>query len=86
MKRTVEFRPVALTILFALTVTYVLCVAAGALFGWTMYQSWLPLMPGVTWPLSGGSFVLGLLWTIFYTLYGAAIIVFPYNYLVRAQQ
>ena len=40
MKRSLEFRPVALTILVALTVTYVLCVAAGALFGWATVLLW----------------------------------------------
>ena len=85
MKRTVEFRPIVLTLLFALTITYILCAAAGALFGWTMYQAWLPLMPGVTWPVTGGGFGLGFLWTVFYALYSAALIVFPYNYFVQGR-
>jgi len=83
MKGTLDFRPITLTILVGLIVSYVLCIAAGLLFDWTMYLSWIPLLPGFTWPLTVGGFLIGLLWIVIYALYGAALIVFPYNYFAR---
>jgi hypothetical protein len=55
------------------------------LFGWTMYQAWMPLLPGFTWPLTVKGFLVGLLWLVGYSLYGAVLLVLPYNYLVRRQ-
>ncbi len=83
MRTSLRFRPMALTLLAALSVSYVLCIAADLLFGWTMYEAWGPLMPGFTWPLTAVGFLIGLLWLVGYSLYGAALIVFPYNYLTR---
>jgi hypothetical protein len=45
--------------LIVLVVNYVLCIAAGLLFGWTMYQVWMPLLPGFTWPLTVKGFLMG---------------------------
>ncbi len=45
----------------------------------------MPLLPGFTWPLTAGGFLLGLLWLVGYSLYGAALLVLPYNYFVRSQ-
>jgi hypothetical protein len=67
----------------ALVFSYVLCIAGDLLFGWTMYETWTPLLPGFTWPLTTSSFAIGLLWLVGYGLYGAALLVLPYNYLYR---
>lgn len=83
MKPSLNFRAVALTLLIALSVSYLLCIAAGLLFGWTMYQAWMPLLPGFTWPLTAVGFLIGLLWVVGYSLYAAVLIVFPYNYLTQ---
>ena len=40
---------------------------------------------GFTAPLTVGGFLLGLLWLVGYSLYGAILLVLPYNYLVRRQ-
>lgn len=85
MNATLNFRAVAITLLIALVVSYVLCIAGDLLFGWTMYQAWMPLLPGFTWPLTAGGFLLGLLWLVGYSLYGAVLLVLPYNYLVQRQ-
>lgn len=85
MRPFLQFRPVATTIFIVLVVSYALCIAGDLLFGWTMYQAWAPLLPGFTWPLTAVGFLIGLLWILGYSLYGAALIVFPYNYLARPQ-
>ena len=85
MKGLLSFRVIATTLFIVLAVSYVLCIATGLLFGWTMYQAWTPLLPGFAWPLTVNGFLVGLLWIIGYSLYGAALWVFPYNALVRRQ-
>jgi hypothetical protein len=85
MRPFLQFRPLAITLFVALSVSYVLCIAGDLLFGWTMYVAWAPLLPGFAWPLTAGGFLIGLLWLVGYSLYGAALIVFPYNYLIRGQ-
>ena len=86
MKPTLSFRATAITLLTVLGVSYVLCVAAGLLFAWsTMYQAWQPLLPGFVWPPTVGGVLVGLLWVVGYSLYGAALIVLPYNYIVRRE-
>ncbi|MDP1715695.1 MAG: hypothetical protein Q8L41_13210 [Anaerolineales bacterium] len=83
MKATINFRALTITLLIALVVSYVLCIAGDLLFGWTMYQAWQPLLPGFTWPLTAGGFLIGLLWLVGYSLYAAALIALPYNYFVQ---
>lgn len=85
MKATLSFRAVTITLLLALSASYALCVVGDLLFGWTMYEAWMPLLPGFTWPLTAGGFLIGLLWLIAYSVYGAALLVLPYNYLLRRQ-
>jgi len=82
MKNTINVRALASALLITLVVTYVLCIAGDLLFGWTMYQAWQSFLPGFTWPLTAGGFLIGLLWLIGYSLYVAALIAFPYNYVV----
>lgn len=85
MKASLSFRAVTITLLLALAISYVLCILGDLLFGWTMYETWMPLLPGFTWPLTAGGFLIGLLWLVGYSVYGAVILVLPYNYLVRHQ-
>lgn len=83
MSTPLRFRPLTITLFVALSVSYLLCIAADILFGWTMYTAWAPLLPGFTWPLTATGFLTGLLWLGGYSLYFAALIAFPYNYLTR---
>ncbi|MBU4224255.1 MAG: hypothetical protein KKC71_00335 [Chloroflexi bacterium] len=85
MKATISFRALAVTLLIALVVSYLLCIAGDLLFGWTMYQAWAPLLPGFTWPLTAGGFLIGLLWLVGYSLYAAALIALPYNFLIGSR-
>lgn len=83
MRTSLQFRPLAITLFVLLSVSYVLCIIAGQLFGWKMYEVWTPLLPGFTWPLTAVSFLIGWLWLVGYSLYLTALIVYPYNYLTR---
>jgi hypothetical protein len=85
MSAKLNFRAVVLTLLVAELVSYILCIAGDLLFGWSMYQVWAPLLPGFTWPLSPGGFLLGLAWLVLYSLYGVALIVWPYHLFVRRE-
>jgi len=85
MTALLNFRATAITLLIVLVVSYVLFRGGDLLFGWTMYQAWMPLLPGFTWPLTVPGFLLGLLRLVGYSLYGAVLVVLPYNYLVRRQ-
>jgi len=85
MKATFNFRALALTLFIALAISYPLCIAGDLLFGWTMYQAWAPLLPGFSWPLTAGGFLIGLLWLVGYSLYAAALIVLPYNFLIGSR-
>ncbi|MBJ19016.1 MAG: hypothetical protein GY910_00290 [bacterium] len=78
-----DLRAMTITLLIVLVASYVLCIAGDMLFGWTMYQAWLPLLPGVTWPLTLNGFLLGLVWLVGYSVYLAVLIVLPYNCLVQ---
>jgi hypothetical protein len=83
MNTKLNFRIVLATIWVGLTVSYLLCIAGDLLFTWQMYLVWAPLLPGFTWPLTTGGFLLGLLWLVGYSLYTAALITLPYNFLSR---
>ena len=85
MKATISFRALTIALFIALSISYVLCIVGDLLLGWTMYQAWAPLLPGFTWPLTFGGFLIGLLWLVGYSLYIAALIALPYNYFVRRQ-
>ena len=64
MKANINFRALSISLLIALVVSYLLCIGGDLLFGWTMYQAWQPLLPGFTWPLTVGGFLIGLLWLV----------------------
>ncbi|MEE8389415.1 MAG: hypothetical protein V3S14_01280 [Anaerolineae bacterium] len=85
MTALLNLRATAIALLIALVVSYVLCLIGDLLLGWTMYQVWMPLLPGFTWPLTVTGFLVGLLWLVGYSLYVAALLVLPYNYLVQRQ-
>ncbi|HET6443868.1 MAG TPA: hypothetical protein VFI27_04740, partial [candidate division Zixibacteria bacterium] len=79
----ISFRPVVITFFVASVTSYVICILGGVLFDWTMYEIWAPLLPGFTWPLTTLGFFTGLIWLVGYSLYVAALLVLPYNYLMR---
>lgn len=85
MTAKLDFRALAITLFLAGLASYALCIVGDLLFDWTMYQVWAPLLPGFTWPLSPAGFIIGLIWLILYSLYAAAIIVWPYNLFVRRE-
>jgi len=61
-------------------ISFALCVAFGLLFpSATMYQSWLPLLPGVSW-MSWPSFFLGLVETFAYGWFVAIFFVPLFNW------
>lgn len=81
--RELNFRAAVAGGFVALVVSYVLCILGDVLFGWTMYQAWMPLLPGFAWPLSAGGFFIGLVWLILYSFYLPIVFVLPYNYFIR---
>lgn len=83
MDGKLNIRALSITLFIALVVSYVLCIAGDLLFGWTMYRVWAPLLPGFTWPLSTGGFLIGLLWLVGYSVYFALLVAIPYNFLLR---
>lgn len=83
MSTKLDYKAVGVTLLIAGFVSYMLCIAGDLLFGWSMYQVWAPLLPGFTWPLTTGGFLIGLVWLALYSLYGAALIVWPYNFITQ---
>lgn len=63
-----------------LAISFVACVVFGLIFsGATMYQAWLPLLPGVSW-MSWGSFILGVIETFAYGWYVALIFAPLFNF------
>ncbi len=64
MNKTLSVRGVIYALLIASTVSYILCILGDLLFGLAMYEVWTPLLPGFTWPLTVGGFLLGLVWLL----------------------
>ena len=85
MRQKLDFKAFVIALFIAGLVSYLLCIAGDLLFGWTMYQVWSPLLPGFTWPLSPAGFFIGLIWLVLYSLYGAALIVWPHNLFARRE-
>lgn len=83
MTTKLNFRATGLTLFLAGLTSYILCILGDILLGWTMYQVWAPLLPGFTWPLTAGGFLIGIVWLALYSLYGAALIVWPYNFFTQ---
>ncbi len=83
MMKELSYKASVVGLLIALILSYVLCIAGDLLFGWTMYQAWMPLLPGFVWPLTAGGFLIGLVWLILYSFYVPLVFVLPYNYVLR---
>jgi Na+-driven multidrug efflux pump len=72
----------SLSAVFALT--YVLCVIWDLVFpGWAMYRVWQGLFPGFGWSIVG--LLVGLVETVLYSVYAAAVFVPVYNGLHRRE-
>jgi hypothetical protein len=85
MNRGLNFKSLTVTFFIAGFASYILCIAGDLLFGWTMYLVWAPLLPGFAWPLSISGFLIGLVWLALYSIYTAALIVFPYNFFIQRE-
>lgn len=82
--KPIRIYPVGMALGVLLAVSFVLCVLLGLLFpGATMYQAWLPLLPGVSW-ISWSSALLGLVESFAYGWYVAVIFVPAWNYFARS--
>ena len=76
--------PVGMALGVLLAVSFALCVLFGLLFsGATMYQAWLPLLPGVSW-ISWPSALLGLVESFAYGWDGAVVFVPAWNFFARS--
>ena len=74
---------VGMSVGILLALSFALCVVFGLLLpGATMYQAWLPLLPGVTW-ISWQSALLGLVESFAYGWYIALIFVPTWNFFSR---
>lgn len=63
-----------------LAISFALCVGFGLIFPtMTMYQAWLPLLPGFAW-ISLSSFVIGLVEAFAYGWFIAVLFVPLFNY------
>ena len=84
-KKTSSLRmyPVGMTLGILLAFNFALCVVFGLLFpAATMYQAWLPLLPGVTW-ISWPMALLGLIEAFAYGWDIAVIFVPLFNVFAR---
>ena len=78
--KRIRIYPVGMSLGILLALSFVICVVFGLLFpGATMYQAWLPLLPGVSW-ISWPSVLLGLVETFAYGWYIAVIFVPVWNF------
>lgn len=84
-KGTINLKAAIYTIFITLTVSCVLCILAGLLFGWKMYEAWIPLLPGFIWPVNPLGFLIGLIWIIGYSVYFGILISLPYNFFLKRQ-
>ena len=79
----IRIYPVGMALGILLSLSFALCIVFGLLFpNVTMYQAWLPLLPGVTW-ISWSSAILGLVETFAYGWYIALIVVPALNFFSR---
>ncbi len=79
----IQIYPVAMSLGVLLALSFALCVVFGLLFpGATMYQAWLPLLPGVSW-ISWTSALLGLVESFAYGWYIAVIVVPAFNFFAK---
>ena len=72
--------PTGMALGLLLSLSFVVCVIFGLIFpSASMYQVWLPLLPGVAW-ISWSSVLLGVVETFAYGWYIAIIFVPLYNF------
>lgn len=83
--KTLNFKASIFGTLVTLIASYLICIAGDLLLGWSMYEAWIPLLPGFTWPLTVSGFLIGLLWLVGYALFLPIVFVLPYNYYVNRQ-
>ena len=71
--KPIRIYPVGMSLGLLLAISFALCVVFGLLLpGATMYQAWLPLLPGVVW-ISWQSAILGLVESFAYGWYFAKL-------------
>jgi len=81
--KSIRIYPAGISLGILLAFSFALCVLFGLLFPWaTMYQAWLPLLPGVSW-ISWPSALLGLVESFAYGWYIAVIFVPAWNFFSR---
>lgn len=81
--KPIRIYPVGMSLGLLLAISFALCVVFGLLLpGATMYQAWLPLLPGVVW-ISWQSAILGLVESFAYGWYFAVIFVPAWNYFAK---
>ncbi len=83
MQDKMNTKVVALSLGVFIPIIYVICVIWDILFPqYSMYPVWAPLLPGFTW-ISAGSFILGLIETVIYGVFGGALFAVIYNYFLE---
>lgn len=83
MERGIGQRAAGLALGALFSVTYVLCVLWDiALPRYAMHQVWAPLLPGFAW-LGIGGFLIGLVETFIYGVYGGVFFAYLYNHLIK---
>jgi len=81
--KPISIYAVGMSLGILLAISFALCVVFGLIFpGATMYQAWLPLLPGVSW-ISWQSALLGLVESFAYGWYIAVIFVPALNFFSR---
>lgn len=78
--KSLNWKTVGISVGLLLSISYVLCVAYDLIFGQTMYQTWMGLLPGFEW-ITWGTFFLGLAESFLYGIYFALVFVPLYNIL-----
>ena len=82
--KRIRIYPVGMSLGTLLSLGFVICVLFGLLFAWaTMYQLWLPLLPGVTW-ITWPGVLVGLAESFAYGWFVALILVPAWNYFSKA--
>lgn len=75
--------PLGMALGILIASSFMICVIFGVLFpSMTMYQAWLPLLPGVTW-ISWQSVLIGIAESFAYGWYVALIFVPTYNLFLK---
>lgn len=75
-----KIKPLGMTLSIFLAVSLTLCMVWGLIAPQSlhMHPAWEPLLPGFNWSISG--YFIGLIWTVVYGWYVAAVFVPLYNF------